>query len=143
MRPVIQLTAGLRRSFRLSGQCSMGGCEQPTKYIDTNFCVFHTQELTRLGLLNSDTHEVKIHNEDTTTIISDHLKVSIEQTAKGARVSVTYDRSDHDIDTAVKDAIKAYKKTVLGMNREHLFLEPAMELDDIREARRREEAGFE
>ena len=39
----------------------------------------------------------------------DHLKVKITQGAKGARVEVTIDREDHDIDKAVEQAIEAYQ----------------------------------
>lgn len=48
----------------------------------------------------------------TTHSIYDHLKINIEQTAKGARVTVTYDRSDHDLDIAVSKSVELYKKTV-------------------------------
>lgn len=46
------------------------------------------------------------------TSIYDHLKVNIEQTAKGARVTVTYDRSDHDIGKAVQNAVSLYQLTM-------------------------------
>ena len=44
--------------------------------------------------------------------IYDHIKVNIEQTTKGARVTVTYDRSDHSIDEAVLGAINTYEQTI-------------------------------
>lgn len=44
--------------------------------------------------------------------LSNHLKVSIAQTANGARVSVTVDREDHNIDEAVKQSVLLYKKTI-------------------------------
>lgn len=47
------------------------------------------------------------------TSIYDHLKINIEMTAKGfARCTVTYDRSDHNIDEAVNKAVEMYKKTL-------------------------------
>lgn len=46
---------------------------------------------------------------------ADHIKVNIEQTAKGARVTITLDRSDHDIDKAVEQAIETYERTLLGL----------------------------
>jgi hypothetical protein len=42
----------------------------------------------------------------------DHLKINIEQSSKGSRVTVTYDRSDHNIDEAVLKAVEMYKKTL-------------------------------
>ena len=44
--------------------------------------------------------------------IYDHLKINIEQSVKGSRVTVTYDRSDHNIDEAVLKAVEMYKKTL-------------------------------
>jgi len=47
-----------------------------------------------------------------TEVVNDHIKVNIEQTSKGARVTVTYDRSDHSIDEAVLGAINTYEQTI-------------------------------
>lgn len=52
---------------------------------------------------------------ETTQVISDHIKIGIEQSSKGARVSVTYDRSDHDIEVAVEDAILTYVTTIKNL----------------------------
>lgn len=46
-----------------------------------------------------------------TQVINDHIKVNIEQTAKGCRTTVTFDRSDHNIDEAVTKAVELFKKT--------------------------------
>lgn len=53
-------------------------------------------------------------------IISDHIKINIEQSAKGARVTVTYDRSDHDLEVAVHDAVVLYKSTLAELKNELL-----------------------
>lgn len=54
------------------------------------------------------------HSEqnETMTSIYDHLKINIEQTAKGARINVTLDRSDHDIEKAITQAVATYKETL-------------------------------
>lgn len=44
--------------------------------------------------------------------IYDHIKINIEQTVKGARCTVTYDRSDHKIEQAVTAAVDAYALTI-------------------------------
>ncbi len=59
------------------------------------------------------------------TQINDHIKVNIEQTAKGARVTVTYDRSDHDIQEAVNGAIQAYETTILELKERGLKVDEA------------------
>ena len=53
----------------------------------------------------------------------DHIKLSISQTANGARISVTIDRDDHNIDEAVKQAIVAYKKTIRKLVAEGIRVE--------------------
>ena len=55
----------------------------------------------------------------------DHLKIAIEQTAKGARVTVTYDRSDHDIHTAVFNAVTMYKDTISLLQKENMKVDEA------------------
>lgn len=55
--------------------------------------------------------------------VKDHVKVSIAQTANGARVSVTIDRDDHNIDEAVKQAIVTYKKTIRKLVAEGIRVE--------------------
>lgn len=54
----------------------------------------------------------KAENIQTNVGVYDHLKINIEQSSKGARVTVTYDRSDHDIDEAVGRAAKLYQDTI-------------------------------
>lgn len=56
-------------------------------------------------------------------IINDHIKVSISQTANGARVAVTVDRDDHEIETAVKQAVLLYKKTIRKLVSEGIRVE--------------------
>lgn len=41
-----------------------------------------------------------------------HIKINIEQSAKGARVTVTLDREDHEIDKAIDQAVNAYIGTI-------------------------------
>lgn len=53
----------------------------------------------------------------------DHLKVKITQGAKGARVEVTIDREDHDIDKAVEQAIEAYQQTIYGLKTKSLTVD--------------------
>ncbi len=57
------------------------------------------------------------------TSIYDHLKINIEKTSKGARVSVTYDRSDHEIDKAVDEAVDLYQKTIAELEKRGLQVE--------------------
>lgn len=47
-----------------------------------------------------------------TTQTKNHVKISIEQTAKGARVTATLDREDHEIDKAIEQAVDAYIGTI-------------------------------
>lgn len=58
--------------------------------------------------------------DQVTASIYDHIKINIEQTVKGARVTVTYDRSDHDIDLAVSKSVELYKKTVDTLKTQNL-----------------------
>ena len=51
-------------------------------------------------------------DSQTQVLVNDHIKISIEQTAKGARVTATLDRSDHDIDKAVAQAVETYMHTI-------------------------------
>lgn len=51
-------------------------------------------------------------SDEINTSIYDHLKINVEMSSKGARVNVTYDRSDHNIDEAVNKAVEMYKKTL-------------------------------
>jgi uncharacterized protein YdcH (DUF465 family) len=57
--------------------------------------------------------------------VYDHIKISIEQTSKGARVTATYDRSDHDIQEAVNGAIQAYETTILELKERGLKVDEA------------------
>ena len=57
--------------------------------------------------------------------VKDHIKIHIAQSAKGARVEVTIDREDHDIDTAVKQAVEAYKKSIEKAKSENLKVDEA------------------
>lgn len=45
-------------------------------------------------------------------IINDHIKINIEQSSKGARCTVTYDRSDHNMEDAVNGAVECYLATI-------------------------------
>ncbi|MDN5844735.1 MAG: hypothetical protein L0H53_00500 [Candidatus Nitrosocosmicus sp.] len=60
------------------------------------------------------------NNNEIQNTIYDHLKITIEQTSKGARVSITYDRSDHDIDKAVSKSVEIYKKTIEKLKAESM-----------------------
>lgn len=82
--------------------CKVDGCVNPA-YKDSLYCQMHN---------TGDT------NIETVITTYDHLKVNIEQTAKGARVTVTYDRSDHDIHTAVYNAVTMYKDTISLLQKE-------------------------
>lgn len=55
----------------------------------------------------------------------DHLKINISMTSKGARVEVTYDRSDHDIHTAVFNAVTMYKDTISLLQKENMKVDEA------------------
>lgn len=80
----------------------MVGCEQQALPL-VKFCTIHEECLASLGLLEPkpETKSLEIY---------DHLKINIEQSAKGARVTITYDRSDHDIVKAVDNAVELYIK---------------------------------
>ena len=73
-------------------------------------------EMRKQGSWYCDEHSVKVKglgtNEETTRVISDHIKINIEQTAKGARCTVTYDRSDHDMAKAISAAVDGYIATI-------------------------------
>ncbi|MDN5844745.1 MAG: hypothetical protein L0H53_00550 [Candidatus Nitrosocosmicus sp.] len=60
------------------------------------------------------------HENNMMTSIYDHLKISILQSSKGARVEVTYDRSDHDLDIAVSKSVELYKKTIEALKTQNL-----------------------
>lgn len=64
--------------------------------------------------MSSDDHKpsVGINTTNNYQVIGDHIKIAIEQTVKGARVTATIDRSDHDIDEAVGQAVRTYKETI-------------------------------
>jgi hypothetical protein len=64
-------------------------------------------------------------NIQTNVGVFDHIKINIEQSAKGARVTVTYDRSDHDIDTAVSKSVETYKKTIQKLKDENMKVDEA------------------
>ena len=55
----------------------------------------------------------------------DHLKINISMTSKGARVEVTFDRSDHDIHTAVFNAVTMYKDTISLLQKENMKVDEA------------------
>ena len=55
----------------------------------------------------------------------DHLKINISMTSKGARVEVTYDRSDHDIHTAIFNAVTMYKDTISLLQKENMKVDEA------------------
>lgn len=65
--------------------------------------------------LSNSTPNYITHNS-----INDHIKINIEQSAKGARVIVTLDRSDHDINKAVEQAIEIYQKSIQGLKNRSL-----------------------
>lgn len=57
--------------------------------------------------------------------IKDHIKIHVAQSAKGARVEVTIDREDHDIETAVNQAVDAYKKSIAKLKDESMKVDEA------------------
>ena len=73
------------------------------------YCLAHREQLAELGLISDGP---ATNYASAQQIINDHIKVNIEQTAKGARVTVTYDRSDHNVEEAVNGAIQAYETTI-------------------------------
>lgn len=87
-----------RRSERLLRHCKVDSCPEPL-HGDTLYCQDHQPPKT----------------PEQTQVINDHIKINIEQSAKGARVTVTYDRSDHDIEVAVMDAILIYETTIKNL----------------------------
>lgn len=103
----------------------MKNCTE-TKRDGNVFCDFHIGSLAkfptflealdfeRTGAANAPTNH-RLHQE-TQVVVNDHIKVNIEQTAKGARVTVTYDRSDHDIQEAVNGAVQTYETTIEELN---------------------------
>jgi len=67
----------------------------------------------------SENHDAIMNNRDLYSI-NDHIKIHIAQSAKGARVEVTIDREDHDIDKAVEQGIEAYEKSLQGLIKKNL-----------------------
>lgn len=61
-----------------------------------------------------------MNNRDLYSTINDHIKIHIAQSSKGARVEVTIDREDHDIDKAVEQGIEAYEKSLQGLIKKDL-----------------------
>jgi len=57
--------------------------------------------------------------------VFDHIKINIEQSSKGARVTVTYDRSDHDMVVAVNNAVKLYGATIQELKNNGLKVDEA------------------
>ena len=55
----------------------------------------------------------------------DHIKIHIAQSAKGARVEVTIDREDHDINSAVAQGVEAYKKSIQKLKDENMKVDEA------------------
>lgn len=49
-----------------------------------------------------------------------YIKINLESTAKGTRVSVVYDRADHDQDKAIEESIAIYKRTIEKLDKEGL-----------------------
>jgi len=62
-------------------------------------------------------------NSEQLFYIKDHIQVKIDQTAKGARVTVTVDRSDHDIGSAVSQAIQVYESSIKGLEEKSLLVD--------------------
>lgn len=91
--------------------CRIDGCTDPC-YEDSIFCQLHG-----MAFKNS--------NQETVVTTYDHLKINIEQTAKGARVTVTYDRSDHDLTNASAHAVELYKMTIGMLEHEGLKVDEA------------------
>lgn len=60
-----------------------------------------------------------------TESIYDHIKINIEQTAKGARVTVTYDRSDHALEIAIPKSVEIYRKTIEELKAQNLKVDEA------------------
>lgn len=62
-------------------------------------------------------------NNNEFNAVKDHIKIKISQTAKGARIEVTLDREDHNIDLAVQQAVEIYKKSIEKCESENLKVE--------------------
>lgn len=86
-------------------ECIEPGCHRQSTD-DSNFCLkcfkqhFHIED-----------DEVSTTVQKT-QMINDHIKINIEQSSKGARVTVTYDRSDHVMEAAVNEAVAGYEYTL-------------------------------
>lgn len=110
--------------------CIILGCKvEQTK--GSFYCADHREQFIDLGLLNKhgalpdkqtfvgNGTITNYHNTD------DHIKINIEQSAKGARVTVTLDRADHDIDSAIDQAVHTYKGTIEALKVENMKVDEA------------------
>lgn len=67
------------------------------------YCSEHKEQLKELGLLSPQTIN---------KAFEDHIKIGIEQSAKGARVTISLDRADHDIEKAITQSVNAYQGAI-------------------------------
>ena len=117
-------------SDTLSDICSIYGCLE-LRERDSFYCAEHrggppNNKGTKNGYPESSVAINTTNNYPSeVTQINDHIKVNIEQTAKGARVTVTYDRSDHNVEEAVNGAIQAYETTILELKERGLKVDEA------------------
>lgn len=66
--------------------------------------------------MSSDDHKPLVSTTNNNyQVIGDHIKIVIEQSAKGARVTATLERADHDIDEAVYQAVRTYRETIIRL----------------------------
>ena len=89
--------------------CQIYECYEP-RQSGSYYCVYHTSE--RL--------DVKAVRPSYSNQEMDTIKIGIEQSAKGARVTISLLQTDHDIDTAVKKAVAAYKQTLVDLKAQEL-----------------------
>ena len=93
--------------------CMMYGCLEMRKQ-GSWYCQEHTVTHTKKPEPQGPVWNItkNITHPEKQVIISDHIKINIEQTAKGARCTVTYDRSDHDMAKAISAAVDGYIATI-------------------------------
>ena len=87
---------------KMSGICSIYGCNNE-RVPESLYCQEHQEEMIRKGGVTMTTVQSKETNS---------IKLGIEQTAKGVRVTVTLIQVDHQIDVAVQKAVDAYELTI-------------------------------
>lgn len=85
--------------------CMMYGCQE-LRTANSYYCNEHTVK--------------KLQEPERMESVYDHIKINIEQSAKGVRCTVTLDRSDHNIDEAIRQAVATYRGTLYALKSESI-----------------------